>query len=326
MTFPDKVDSRIWNVFETGKKLAGYKSAAEVDRYISCWQKAGPELTAYVNTYRAQIQKAAEIADIPFGILACLYFRESRFDKNVKSFANPPAVGIAQLRPDTWKAMMNIIEGEPALKNGNVPAQLRAGVPKNNGALDQVVKKIEALYLGHFKSGKLVGRENIERLHTLLLSYQSLRYGSKKSDSTIVDGYLENTRYAIDKFAIKRIYDQYYAGKKKPIAPEATDPTAAIVVGAAYLKVVVFRGVFEKDHRWRYPSYDRWLIAVGAYNSGPNGSRCDAEMTVDDCIKVTEAFENDRHENSRHMSSIRNCSEHGNREPMSGDSGKGCGA
>lgn len=306
---------------DLSRNLAGYKSDADVDRYIACWTR--PPSKTYANEYRKLVKAAADASGVPFAILACLFFRESRWNPTIKSDAVPPAVGIAQLRPDTWAAMTSRLTGSVGVKNAFVPNNLRLGVKKDGKELDLLVRKVEALYAKSYRKPHGISEpEDLERLKEWLLAYQKLR---KSTAAGGADEYLSNVDYALKSLEIRKAY-QAYVGKtgRKPAAMAAANASASIIVGALYLRSVVFPGVFEKDYRYKIPSHDRWIIAVGGYNTGPGGSRCDAEMSMDRCIQVTAARENERHENSRHMTAVRNCSEQGNRTPMPGDSGKGC--
>jgi hypothetical protein len=336
---PSLWERYLWKMMTLGMNLAGYKSEDDAVKYIGCYLSQKDHRTAFLTKYRALIRKASEASGVPFSILACLYLKESHYDATVQSDARPdPAVGIAQLLPDTWNEMIIRIDGAPAMKNPEIPASLRAGVPNDGGSLDVTVSKIEKIYAEKFRDGKLSDRASINQLHDLFLEYRAnqpktvvSRLGmNHRRPKSKVDPYLENVRYALEKFEMRDMVDAYYGGpEKRPKVFLLTDPKAAIIVGAAYLKSVIFQGMFEENHQYRYPNPDRWVMAAGAYNTGLGGSHCDGDMNAEECIQITIVYENQhpntRHENSRHMQSIRNCAEQGNWEPMKGDSKARCG-
>lgn len=298
------------------RKLAGYKSDADVDAYLRCWQDDRNLRELYEKKYRPLVHAAAAAANIPYPILACLFFRESGYDKDIRSHARPPAVGIAQMMPETWTSMTGLLSGTAKADNPSVPKNLRAGVPSDGKPLDLTVKAIEAIYAKVPKGGSITDVDTFKRMQMLLTDYIKYRPEKKK----LAKSYLNYFRDVRAHAEMMRIFGEYRKAAGGKISTDSrNDPIAAIGVGAAYAKAFVFDAVIEKDGRYRYPSYDRWIIATGAYNSGPGASKCDEAMTAEECIAATSVLET-----KRHMAAIRNCSEQGNDEPMNKGEGPGC--
>jgi len=305
-----------FNALETAaKQLAGYKSDADVDAYIRCWSGRSKLRALYATKYKRIVKIASEASGAPFSIIACLFFRESHYDKDVVSPVG--AIGLAQMMPGTWKSMLTYLEGKPGVKNPYVADNLRKGVPRDGKPLDLLVRKVEAVYATSYRNGVLSDLEQLKRVKSTLLDYQKLR-GSKDAGSA--ENSLDLIDNALQKAEIQRIYARYVTKLgHKPKAMKSNDPEAAAIVGAYYLKSLVFDQIFEKDHKYRYPSHDRWVMAAGAYNSGPGNSKCTEQMTLEQCISATKVLET-----KNHMIAIRNCSEQGSQEPMPGDVGPEC--
>lgn len=306
-------DTHFSALFEMSRSLAGYKSDAEVDAYLKCWKyktKRTDFNELYKNKYRASVKAASEASGVPFPILACLFFKESHWDKNIHSPVG--AVGIAQVMPGTWKTIISYLHGKSGLKNENIPTNLRKNVKRDGGPLDRIITRIEDIYHESYKDGILADLNQMDVLHSLLHAYIRIR-GSRLAGNA--NQYLDNVDYAKDKAEIQKIYADYVAKVgHEPARMEPDDPDAAIIVGTYYLKISVFGGLEEKRNLDRFPPMDRWIIAAGTYNSGPAGLKCKFANTAQECIDATS-----NKETKRHMQSILNCSEQGNQKPMAGD-------
>jgi hypothetical protein len=342
-TLPE-VDAGSADVTTLIANLKGYKSEASVGKYMQCYARVGgcPKLNPkgmsaaekkknlvpcdllYEKKTRALVKSAAEATGIPFAILACLFFQESQWDRFSVSSSN--AVGLAQLLSKTWDGMLTKINGAANVGNPYVASNLRMDIPKNGNTFDKQMKKIEDLYKSSYRNGALSGKANLVQLNSLLTSLKGVKSARFQKNLKL---YLSNVRNALDRIEIQEAVASYSKKTgKKPNLSDRTNPESAVIVGATYLKTIVFKGIFGFDSS--KATQDQWIIATGGYNTGPGNSPCDASMTANRCIEVTIARENKgsttkvTHESSRHMRAIRNCSELGNKKPKPDGLQKDC--
>lgn len=94
---------------QSSSKFDPYKTDAELDAYFYRFRKNCSDETysAFIKEYKKYIQIAAKHFDIPFPILACLIFRESRFDPLAKSDVG--AFGLGQFMPHTKEHISRIL-------------------------------------------------------------------------------------------------------------------------------------------------------------------------------------------------------------------------
>ncbi len=341
---PFELDYFQTNYWIPAWKLAGYKTEAEVDRYLGCWKESDANFVAYKSKYKKMIQAAAEASSIPFSILACLYFYESKFDKNVVSPVG--AKGLAQIMPGTWKAMVaNLDTGKAMVTNPYVVSNLENALKNTpmkaseRDAIRALVAKVKRLYAEKYVGGRLSGKGNLTALRVAL---KALEKYPAFAEAGSVDEYRSNVEAALDKYEMREIFDRYKKalGKSK-LTMDPFSPEAAIIMGALTLKVNVFQGIFGQD--FLHGSHDRWVIAAGGYNIGPAGIKCSENMSADQCIEITRMQEISRakkraakqkvayeskpedYQTSDHMRGIKNCSEHENwKNKLNQSPTKGC--
>lgn len=325
-TFPAAGISQLWDVDFTPalhfyQKLEGYKSPASVDRYLACWQKS-PELNRlYLTKYKAMIQRAADSTGVPFAVLACLFFVESRFDKNALSRSG--ALGLSQFMPRTWRDQMEKLDPKNGVvRNIYMDENIRRLTPKGS-PLDAKATEFGIFFKKALKDGKISGRADLAQLERLLRPFLKSKDPILRQN---VAEYLSNVHAALDTRAYREAYERYYerGGKNPPklnlketAKPEhRSDEELAIILSALYLKMDVYRGIYGRNTR--YPSRDQFIISTGGYNVGPAAIKCSTGMSADECIKITQPTET-----ANQMKSVRNCSEQGNKNPMPGDANGG---
>lgn len=299
---------------ELFKKLEGYKDSAAVDRYVECWKKS-PELhRLYLTKYKPMIQRAADATGVPFAILACLFFVESRFDKN--GLSRSGALGLTQFMPTTWRDQLRKLDPESvAVRNIYMADNIRKYVPKGS-ALDGKATEFETFFKEAMKDGKISESADLARLESLLKPFLSSK---NPKLAEVAEQYVSYIQAAQDARIYRNIYARYFerAGKTTPklnlkemVKPEhRSDEELSIILSALYLKMDVFRGIYGREVRT--PTRDQYIIATGGYNVGPAAIKCTTRMSADDCIKITKPLET-----SNQMKSVRNCSEHRNQNPM----------
>jgi hypothetical protein len=96
-----------------------FKDEGDVRRYIDCYLPEGSlenptnktNITALEKEYWPMIETAAREFQVPRTLLACLLFRESRFNRNATSSTG--AIGLGQQMPDNIRYLSNIIGMRP---------------------------------------------------------------------------------------------------------------------------------------------------------------------------------------------------------------------
>jgi hypothetical protein len=318
--YPKYDDALAFDIERILLGLNGYKSQADVDRYMECSKRSNALHQAYVDEYRALVIRAAEAADLPASLLTCLYFRESHWDKNAASPATPPAVGIAQFMPSSWAGMRAIVqETKTGFSNPNLPSEIMRDI-KTDSPYYSDSKAIADFYNAK-KQGNLVSDPG--QLDTLRIRLNALKKRGGYPNPKTLNLYLTNVDTALEHLQIQKIYADYLKANginRLDLGDNEHDgrknATAAIILGAAYLKVHIYQGMF--GHDYRYPTQDRLIMAAGGYNRGPGKMKCDSDMELEDCIATTTNAET-----RGHMIAIRNCSEKDNWDPMS-DAERAC--
>lgn len=301
------------------QNILGYKSPASVGRYMACWNT--PELDhLYVTKYKAMIQRASESTGVPFAVLACLFFIESGFDKGVVSPKD--AAGLAQFTEKTWKTQVQKLNPAHAVAGNIYMAANIRKLTEKGSALDRKATEFTQIFSKLLQGGKISGSANLNQIAALLTPFLASESPALR---TIVAEYLSNIHTAQDCLVYQKVYRDYFerAGKSPPNlsfndleTPEHRhDPEVSIILGAMYLEMHVFQGIYGRAYLPHTP--DRFVIAAGGYNVGPGKIKCPADMAATECIKQMEAANGGKEtETTRQMKSMQNCSEHGNRNPM----------
>ena len=125
------------------------------------------------------------------------------------------------------------------------------------------------------------------------------------------------------KLRLKKIWTHFYGGNKK--TPQKFDPQfqkQSIIASVIYLQHI--HELIEPEKGWSGVSEkDQFLYTIGAYNAGERGldEDCDTSQPLSACLS---ALEKNNLETFRHISSIKNCAENGNFNPMSGTDVRVC--
>jgi hypothetical protein len=297
----------------------GFKSDQSVDTYLQCPRISDPPFLAKQKKYRSSVKAASNVSGVPYAILACVFFQESGWDEHSTSKLIPThpeyqSFGIAQLLDGTFNTTRREITHSSRFQAGDLLADLRRLIPNDGSNLNSAFSDLEMFFRSHAKHGAISSSDDLLGMEGRLANLMDS--GGTRIRRKITE-YLSDADAAIDHAEAKRIYTATIAQIGHP--PQSMshyDPDASIIIGAIYLKEI-YRGLYGPDDG--DATADRWIITAGQYNIGPGKSKCDEEMSADDCIKLTK-----NHITREYMKSIRTCSEKGNRQPMRDRKGGAC--
>ncbi len=303
--------------------ILGHKSEKSLEHYFNCWRKTDALQSDYLKKYKPMIQAAATATDIPFAVLACLFFRESQWDP--KAASGTGALGFSQFLEGTWADQARYITSPAEIRSTAIASSLRTFIPKDQGLLDREVRKLEEIVRKN-KGKPIRDDATLRSVQTSLAKIETAARSGKKAFSAKFYGELKYliaiTETAMSRRSQQAEYKHYIElrGKTKfstklPLGDESNrkDAEISIIFGALYLKHYVFGKKFGDTYS--DATTDQWLIAAGAYNIGPGKIRCKSNDTIDACI-IKMSF---NEQNKEHMESIRNCVERGNSKPPRGN-------
>jgi hypothetical protein len=311
-------------LYTTALKLEGYKTRLELDRYFTCWKEDDNWHHLYFTQYKGMIEDAAKASGIPFQILACLVFFESKFNR--KALSQAGAKGLAQTMPTTWDDMKDDLDPKNArLGNGRIVRHFELALEiakKNKKAIDpeirDAVQQMRKIYDEKWDKDKWEMRD-IDGLNSMKLQLERLeKFPAFEPKDRRVS--LTQVETALNRIYTQKLYADYVKarqarGDPSPLTAQLFDAEYSVVLGAIRLRRV-YKDVF--DRTVANGTHDQWVIAGGAYNIGPGKVRCKGDMSADECIRITKDDEN-----REHMQGIKNCSESGNKKNKQNKSPKG---
>ncbi|CAN5474035.1 hypothetical protein BH10BDE1_BH10BDE1_26110 [soil metagenome] len=259
-----------------------FKSRDELRRYLECYSTEKGRYDKIQKDYLPIIESAAKEFEVPQTLLACLIFRESRFDINARSSTG--AMGLGQHLKGTMQYLTQLLKPMDAstLKRStdDIVLSEQELAAKNGNSLGQA-KKDRALAKTRLTN----------RLHTI--GWES---------------YFAN----LDK-------RKMHSGPVPRVISPATikDPRIAIGATAMYLKMILydFRESLDLDlrvsnHDKQQPNYHLLLAAAGAYNMGPGAAiKILGPIEPPDREKWVAALAHSNEETAKHILSIQRCIE-----------------
>lgn len=281
---------------------SGFKSEGDLRRYLECYATEKGRYKQISKEYLPIVESAARAFEIPTSLLACLIFKESRFD--------PHATSMAPKMTKDGKVVKDA-NGRPVL----VPNARGLGQHLENTMkyLSALVQPLDATNLKKWSAmSQLTPRE---------LAKQSGMSLEKAIDSvTLAKTKITNQMYAID-------WESYYSdlelnGKHSGGTPRninvgtIKDPKIAIGATALYYKTLLmhFKNTLDANLNVangddQKPNADFLLAAAGTYNMGPAATALIASVKPPDPKKWVEALLKSNEETAAHILSIRNCIE-----------------
>lgn len=265
-------------VFGAGKDE--FKSEGDLRRYLECYLVEPGRWSVVEKSYLPLIKTAAASFDIPETLLACLIFRESRFNIHAKSSAG--AIGLGQHLRGTMTHISNI------LKPGN---------PKQTANLLEISKMTIEEQMSAKKRTAGEARKSLRFARTKLEDREH-RLGW--------ESYFENLEdRKLHRGAVPRVVN----------VATIKDPKIAIGATAMYMRMIIyhFKKTLDQDLRIDQnddndPNYYMTLAAAGAYNMGYGAAqKILSPIEPPNRKKWVEALARSNEETAAHVLSIQNC-------------------
>ncbi len=264
-----------------------FKSEGELARYLECYATEDGRYELIAKRYMPLIAVASRTFEIPQTLLACLIFRESRFDVNARSKSG--AMGLGQHLAGTMTTITNTIE------------KPESSSPQEKTRVGKIRKRLEDIDNGVIKNETPQDRQD----RAYLATRAEMRF-----QRTNWEQYYNNLRSQ----------GLHKGGITPRVVNEAAlkDPAIAIGATAFYLQsiLLVFQKRLDSDLVIRnsdrqQPNYDLLLAAAGAYNMGPyEASKILGKLPEPpDRKKWVGALAKSNEETAGHILSIRNCIE-----------------
>ena len=300
-----------------------FKSEGELRRYIECYLVEPGRYEKVAKEYMPIIQASARSFNIPTTLLACLIFRESRFDINARSSTG--AIGLGQHLTGTMKHITDILQTskerdtEKLLEIVNTPMSERIASKKVTAAMAQKDLNYAKTVLRD-REFRLKWEEHFKTTNETKCRTES----TKKTEPAKPAATTKNAKPKPAKVAtpakVLSAEEKYEACLSKSIprvvnTGNIKDPKIAIAASAMYLQMILvdFQRVLDTDIRTengdgQNPNYDLLLAAAGAYNMGPGAAaNILGPIEPPDRKKWVEALMKSNEETAGHVASIRNC-------------------
>lgn len=252
-----------------------FKSEGDLRKYLDCYVVEPGRMKIVTEKYLPLIAQAAKDFDIPQTLLACLIFRESRFDINARSGSG--AIGLGQHLRGTMADISRVVGDDFS----DVP-------------------KLQALH------DSMSGRES--GLSTQEL--KDMRYAKARMMGATQ---LAQWKNYFENLSAKELHKG--PSPKVVSTKTITTPSIAIGATAFYLQSILihFQKTLDptlsleqsdKDAR----NYDALLAAAGAYNMGPGAASGMLEdIRPPNPKKWIERLKKSNQETAGHILSIQNC-------------------
>lgn len=297
------------------------KSEGELRRYIECYLTEDGRYEKVAKEYMPLIAEAARAFELPKTVLACLIFRESRFDINARSHSG--AIGLGQHLTGTMEHISDI---------------LKPSREKDTEKLLEITKSTAKESAAENKTTLAQARKDLAYANTILKdrSYR-LRWEQMFKDRNASKCEAQSKKSLpapkpkkdkkgnpIPPVATKApSYEDRYEACLNAAVPRSVNrstiknPAIAIGATAMYLHMIIneFKHSLDSDIRVgnlesQGPNYDILLAAAGAYNMGPGAAiKILSPIEPPDREKWVQALMKSNEETAGHVASIRNCIE-----------------
>jgi hypothetical protein len=293
------------------------KSETEILQYIECYKSTDKfDHDKFKKTYVPMLKRASASTGVPFSVLACFYFRESKYnekvsskDKNGKIIAS----GIAQFTADTQKGLngyifKNSTQWAPpyVAENLIVTKKKYAKDPKISKRLDE----LEEMLTFNVDSKKkrtlnaVSGEENLQRIRDFLVQLdrdtqdETIRFWSSKAKTSLTS------------LKSRQMWKNYYQGKTAPSTFDRMQGEQSIIAGAIYIKALEEQMGFTSTSS-SIPEINKFVMIASSYNAGPGNFAkwCKITDTPEACAKKVTSTEN-----KNYIKYINHCLTRGSKE------------
>lgn len=253
-----------------------FKSEGDLRKYFDCYVVEPGRFKIVVDQYMPLISQASKDFDIPQTLLACLIFRESRFNVDAKSPTG--AIGLGQHLRGTMADISRVIDDD----FNDIP-------------------KLQALHnsLSQRPETSLTAQE-----------LKDLRYAKTRMTGAVQ---AEQWKSYFKNLSAKKLHKG--AAPKVVSTKTIKNPSIAIGATAFYLQSILIHfkktldptlSLAQSDSDKR--NYDALLAAAGAYNMGPGAASGMLEsIRPPSAKKWIERLKKSNEETAGHILSIQNC-------------------
>jgi hypothetical protein len=264
----------------------GFKPEGELRRYLECYATEEGRFQEITEKYMPLIAAAAKTFKLPKTLLACLIFRESRF--NIDAVSPSGAFGLGQHTNGNQETIQDEIE---------VPLPMSA----------KEKKRIDAIH-ARLKANTDSGKEDTEQDRKDRNLFKTKADTAKRR---------RNWELYFGELKRKKLFDEKADVPRMISRPALRDPRIAIGATAFYLQTILmhFQSRLDQDLRVGHPdgdgpNFDLLLAAAGAYNLGHGAARkLLANIEPPDQKVWIEKLMKSNQETAKHILSIRNCME-----------------
>lgn len=277
---PSQIEKQNSVPLSTGSQFQEFKSEADLRRYLECYVVEPGRWNVVERTYLPLIKSAAISFDIPETLLACLIFRESRFDINARSSSG--AIGLGQHLKGTMTHITNILK------------------PIKQEAVEEHLETSKMSLKDQMKAKKRSAGE----------ASKSLAYARTKLND-------REFRLKWEEYFRNLESRKLHRGNTPRVVSTGNiqDPKIAIGATAMYLRMIIshFKKTLDQDLRIDQsdengPNYYVNLAAAGAYNMGYGAAQKILNpIEPPDRKKWVDALAKSNEETAAHILSIKNC-------------------
>jgi hypothetical protein len=252
-----------------------FKSEGDLRKYLDCYVVEPGRMKIVTEQYLPLIAQAAKDFDIPKTLLACLIFRESRFDINARSGTG--AIGLGQHLRGTMADISRVV-GDDFSDLPKLQA-LHSSLSSRDSSLSaQELKDMR------YARTRIMGATQAAQWKNYFTNLSSLKLHKGPPPKVVSTKTITTPSIAIGATA-------FYLQSILIHFQKTLDPTLSLEQS-------------DKDSR----NYDALLAAAGAYNMGPGAaSGMLEEIRPPNPKKWIERLKKSNEETAGHIQSIQNC-------------------
>ncbi len=300
------------------------KSEGELRRYVECYLTEDGRYDKVAKEYMPLIAEAARAFELPKTVLACLIFRESRFDINARSSTG--AIGLGQHLTGTMGHISDVLKTskeketeklleitklsakESAAANKTTVGQAQKDLAYANTVLKDRAYRLRWEQLFKDKNEKKCRDQSRKPLPAPKPAKPRTDRKGNPIPAPVVKAPTTEQRYqaCLDDSVPRTVNTS-----------TIKNPAIAISATAMYLHMIIdeFKRNLDSDIKVENlesqgPNYNVLLAAAGAYNMGPGAAiKILSPIEPPDREKWVQALMKSNEETAGHVASIRNCIE-----------------
>ncbi len=276
------LSSGLLSWFDSAPTSPAFKTDSDLNRYLECYAVETGRYEKIKHVYMPLIDAAASGFKVPKAMLACLIFKESRFDPGARSYTG--AMGLGQHLQSTMGDITKILKpmGAEELRSLQEIASrtVEESMAKSGKSKDQAKEDLA------YAKNRLMNREN--------------RLGWERYYETLSQ---------------RKLHKGPPPRAVNPVTIQ--NPKIAIGATALYVKSILYHfqarldGELQIDNSEnKNPNFDAMLASAGAYNMGPGiAAQLLRDIEPPDRAKWVETLARANEETAQHILSIKRCME-----------------